>query len=83
MNKRTYIKIGLVALLPLFFGACSKKDSFFQLRDRGGIDAAIWNNEGAIQYHLNEAYDVIMPAFPYEYVINNYEIHLARDENNF
>jgi hypothetical protein len=81
MNKSTYIKIGLLALLPLLFGACSKKDNFFQLRDRGGIDAAIWDNEGAIQYHLNEAYDVIMPAFPYEYVINNFEIHLASDEN--
>ncbi len=81
MNKNTYIKIGFIALLPLFFAACAKKDSFFQLRDRGGIDAAIWDNEGAIQYHLNEAYDVIMPAFAYEYVINNFEIHLASDEN--
>jgi hypothetical protein len=82
MNKMLYNKIFTISVSCLLLLACSKKsDKFFQLRDRGGIDGAIWSNEGAIQYHLNEAYDVIMPVFPYEYTINNYGIHLASDEN--
>lgn len=67
----------------LLLAGCKKADDFFQLRDRGGIDAAIWDNEGAIQFYLNEAYDKIIPPFPHEYTLNNFEIHLATDESYF
>lgn len=81
MKNINKIKLLLLIAMATVYVGCKKGDDFFQLRDRGGIDAAIWDNEGAIQYHLNEAYDVIMPSFAYDYVINNYEIHLASDEN--
>ncbi|WP_162818001.1 RagB/SusD family nutrient uptake outer membrane protein [Niabella yanshanensis] len=84
MNNKLYNKILIASMGCLMLSACSKKsDKFFQLRDRGGIDAAIWSNEGAIQYHLNEAYDVIMPHFAYEAFPSgaNLEIHYASDEN--
>lgn len=81
MNKNLY-KIFTISVSCLLLFACSKKsDEFFQLPDRGGIDGAIWSNEGAIQYHLNKAYDLIIPLFPYDYTTNNYGIHLASDEN--
>ncbi|WP_242691722.1 RagB/SusD family nutrient uptake outer membrane protein [Desertivirga arenae] len=58
------------------------------LPDRGGIDAAIWSTEGALDMHLNRAYDVIMPMFLYEnFNTNNmngrYGVHYASDENCF
>ncbi|MGC4235778.1 MAG: RagB/SusD family nutrient uptake outer membrane protein [Niabella sp.] len=84
MNSKLYKKILIVSLGCSVLFSCGKKsDEFFQLRDRGGIDAAIWSNEGAIQYHLNEAYDVIMPHFAYELFPSgtNREIHFASDEN--
>lgn len=84
MNKNIYIKIITWSVSSLLLFSCTKKsDQFFQLRDRGGIDAAIWSNEGAIQYHLNEAYDVIIPHFAYELFPSgtNREIHFASDEN--
>lgn len=84
MNNKLYKKIAIAALSGIFLFSCGKKgDEFFQLRDRGGIDAAIWSNEGAVQYHLNEAYDVIMPPFAYELFPSgtNTEIHFASDEN--
>lgn len=80
--KRYINSIKLAAALSIVvIAGCKKGDEFFQLRDRGGLDAQIWENEGAVQFFLNEAYDVIMPTFPYEYTGNNYEIHLASDEN--
>jgi len=65
------------------FSACVNKDEFFELPDRGGIDARIWSNEGAIQMLLDGTYRLIMPEFPYQYTINQYGIHLASDENYF
>lgn len=84
MNNKLYNTILSVSLGCVLLSSCSKKsDEFFQLRDRGGIDGAIWSNEGAIQYHLNEAYDVIMPHFAYEVFPSGaaVEIHFASDEN--
>lgn len=59
------------------FSACN--DKFFELQDRNGMDAGIWNNEGAIQYHLNDTYDVTMPDWPYEISARN--VLYASDEN--
>lgn len=84
MNSKIYTKILMASLSGMFLFSCGpKSDEFFQLRDRGGIDAAIWSNEGAIQYHLNEAYDVIIPHFAYEVFPSgaNIEVHFASDEN--
>ncbi|WP_316809941.1 RagB/SusD family nutrient uptake outer membrane protein [Pedobacter heparinus] len=63
-------------------------DDFFELRDRNGIDAAIWNTEGSVQMHLNRAYDVVMPQFLFQdHNTNNmngrYGVHFASDENFF
>jgi len=83
----TYYKFsklaGLLLISALIMSGCKRGNEFFELRDRGGIDAAIWDNEGAIQFYLNEAYDKIMPLWPHEYTSNNYEIHLATDESYF
>ncbi len=82
MNNKLYKNILAVSLGCILLSSCGKKsDEFFQLRDRGGIDAAIWSNAGAVQYHLNEAYDKIIPTFAYDYTLNQYQIHLASDEN--
>ena len=81
INNRILI---LPVLAVMLITGCKKSDSFFQLRDRGGIDAAIWDNEGAIQFLMNEAYDRIIPPFTSEYTPNtNFEIHVASDENFF
>lgn len=63
-------------------------DEFFELRDRGGIDAAIWDTQGSVQMHLNRAYDVIMPQFLFQdHNTNNmngrYGVHFASDESFF
>ncbi len=77
----SYIKFAKTALgLAIAVTTLSScKDEFFQLRDRNGLDAAIWDNEGAIQYHLNDTYDVSMPDWPYELSARN--ILYASDEN--
>jgi hypothetical protein len=76
--KKSLIVLALAACLP----AC-KKD-FFDLVDRGGVDAAIWSTEGAVQLHLNRTYDVVIPTFPFQTVINERNgVHLASDENYF
>lgn len=77
--KVSIILLGLAACLP----AC-KDDDFFDLPDRGGVDAAIWSAEGAVQLHLNRTYDVVIPTFPFQVTINERNgVHLASDENYF
>jgi starch-binding outer membrane protein, SusD/RagB family len=73
----------LVILITSVCTGCKKTSDFLLLKDRGGIDAQIWEQEGAVQYFLNETYDLIMPEFAYQYTINNHAIHLASDENYF
>lgn len=63
--------------------SCKKTEDFLLLRDRGGLDARIWETEGAVQYLLNETYQMIIPEFAYQYTLNNYNIHLVSDENFF
>lgn len=76
--KRSLIILSLAAFLP----AC--KDEFFDLKDRAGIDNAIWSTDGAIQLHLNRTYDVAIPTFPFQVTINERNgVHLASDENYF
>src|SRR5690349_14067692 len=82
VNMKTQHKTTLVlaiALLMSVFTGC-KKD-FFDLKDRNALDSQIWNNEGAIQFLLNDTYDVVMPEFPYEYSANN--VIYASDEDRF
>ncbi|WP_207492333.1 RagB/SusD family nutrient uptake outer membrane protein [Aridibaculum aurantiacum] len=84
MKKNLYkLTFAATFLAVTFISGCRKQDSFFEIRDRGGLDAAIWDNEGAIQFSLNKAYDVIFPDFYYQYTANNYGIHMASDENYY
>ncbi|WP_312789914.1 RagB/SusD family nutrient uptake outer membrane protein [Sphingobacterium sp.] len=61
----------------------SCKDNFFELVDHGGLDARIWDNEGAIEYYLAGTYSMIMPTHPHEITTNEMQMHYASDENYF
>lgn len=76
--KKVFTLAAAVSLIVVFAGC--KKD-FFDLKDRNALDSQIWNNEGAIQFLLNDTYDVVMPEFPYEYPANN--VIYASDEDRF
>lgn len=73
------VKIVFGIFTVLSFLSCKK--GFFDTPDRAGIDAEIWNNEGAIQYSLNKTYDMIMPEFPYENT--QFNMFFASDEDKF
>jgi len=77
------IHTALVGLITSLVCVSCNDDDFFELPDRGGIDAAIWDSEGSIQLHLNRAYDNIIPQFLYQQVPDRFGIHLASDENFF
>lgn len=62
------LKIAIAVFLLAPLAGC-KKD-FFDLKDRNGIDSGIWDDEGAIQFFLNDTYDVVMPDYPYEVAAN-------------
>jgi SusD family. len=84
MKKNLNISIYILAVGIIMAGSgCKKTSDFLTLRDRNGIDARIWETEGAVQYLLNETYDMIMPDFPFQYTANNFAIHLVSDENYF
>lgn len=86
-HYKNKIKTSLLVLaVATGFSACVNKDEFFELPDRNGIDAAIFSSEGALDMHLNRAYDVIIPQFLFQdHNSNNmqgrYGIHFASDEN--
>lgn len=63
--------------------SCKKTEEFLRLRDPDGVDAQIWEEEQAVQYFLNETYNLIIPEFYYQYTANNHSIHLISDENFF
>lgn len=71
--------LSLAAALP----ACVNKDEFFLLPDTEGIDAAIWDNDGSVQLHLNRVYDVVIPYFPLQITPDRHAVHLASDENYY
>ncbi|WP_442588798.1 RagB/SusD family nutrient uptake outer membrane protein [Pedobacter sp. AW31-3R] len=75
--KKSVLILTLSAALP----ACINKDEFFLLPDTEGIDAAIWDNEGSVQLHLNRVYDVVMAPFPLQVLPDRYGVHYASDEN--
>ncbi|MCX2476657.1 RagB/SusD family nutrient uptake outer membrane protein [Pedobacter sp. MC2016-05] len=81
MNFKTKpaLLIGMISMLIIFSSSC-KKD-FFELEDRNGMDSRIWDNEGSIQFLLNDTYDVTMPDFPYEITADN--VIYASDEDKF
>lgn len=89
MNKRyiNYIKKGFfLAIGATMISACVNKDEFFELPDRGGLDAAIWSIPGAVDMHLRKAYDMVMPEFGYESITATAMharagIHFASDES--
>lgn len=74
-----YMLAGITA--TALFAGCKKTEDFLMLRNREGLDAQIWETEGAIQYYLNETYHVVMPEFFYNYTANNFNIHMGSDEN--
>ncbi|WP_293309720.1 RagB/SusD family nutrient uptake outer membrane protein [Pedobacter sp. UBA5917] len=77
--KKSLLILSLAAALP----ACVNKDEFFLLPDTEGIDAAIWDNEGSVQLHLNRVYDVVIPWFPLQILPDRYGVHVASDESYF
>ncbi len=77
--KNTAKKLAGILLLSASVTAC-KKD-FLEIEDRNGMDSRIWNNEAAVQFLLNETYDLIMPEFPYNNASNN--ILYASDEDRY
>ncbi|WP_442795447.1 RagB/SusD family nutrient uptake outer membrane protein [Pelobium manganitolerans] len=86
-NFNKYIKGACIILLGAsVITSCVNSDDFFELPDRNGLDAAIWSTEGAIQFHLNKAYDVVIPEFGYEQLGTTQlharaGIHYASDES--
>ncbi|MES2777396.1 MAG: RagB/SusD family nutrient uptake outer membrane protein [Bacteroidota bacterium] len=82
MNNKLNKLICLVAIVATFaIGGCKKTSDLLLLRDTEGVDAQIWEEEAAVQYFLNEAYNMIMPEFIYQYTANNHNIHIVSDEN--
>lgn len=81
--KNNIAKSLMVLTLAATLPACVNKDKFFLLPDTEGIDAAIWDNEGSVQLHLNRVYDVVIPYFPLQIVPDRYGIHMASDESYF
>lgn len=81
---RNYTK-GLMLLITIVsaFSSCKKTDDLVRFRDPLNIDPQIWEQEAAVQYFLNDAYQFIMPNFVYEYTANNYGMHLVSDENYY
>ncbi len=75
------IAILLASSTALLTQSC--KDDFFELVDHGGLDARIWDNEGAIEYYLAGTYSMIMPTHPHEITPNDMQMHYASDENYF
>jgi hypothetical protein len=84
-RNNLYIKLkkGTLAIFAaLILSSCNvNDDDFFVLPDRGGMDANIWNTEGAVNMHLNKTYDLIIPKFPYQTIPDRFDIHLVSDEN--
>jgi len=81
--KNNIKKAALILTLAACLPGCVNKDEFFLLPDTEGIDAAIWNNEGSVQLHLNRVYDVVMPYFPLQVQPDRFGVHLASDESYF
>jgi len=77
--KKSLLILILAAVLP----SCVNKDKFFLLPDTEGIDAAIWDNEGSVQLHLNRVYDVVVPWFPLQIQPDRFGVHIASDESYF
>ncbi|MGJ1205146.1 RagB/SusD family nutrient uptake outer membrane protein [Sphingobacterium lactis] len=71
----------LVCVVAVTFASSCNQDDFFELPDRGGIDAAIWDSEGSVQLHLNRVYDVVIPQFLYQLIPDRGGVHLASDES--
>src|SRR5690606_24739519 len=86
MKKNIYIRIRkglLVALSSAVLFSCNN-DDFFILPDRGGMSSELlWNSEGAMNMHLNKAYELIIPRFPWQTVPSRFDIHLVSDEHFF
>lgn len=61
-NNKLVKAVLAMVFVSAAFTAC-KKD-FFEIEDPNGIDAAIWNNDGAINLLLNRLYDLVMPTWP-------------------
>src|SRR5690606_14743305 len=86
-RNNLYIKLkkGTLAIFAaLILSSCNvNDDDFFVLPDRGGMDANIWNTEGAVNMHLNKTYDLIIPKFPYQTIPDRLDIHHVSDQRSF
>lgn len=84
MTNKIYTKFRkgfILALSSAILLSCNN-DDFFILPDRGGLDAeGLWNTEGAVNMHLNKAYELIIPRFPYQTIPSRFDIHLVSDEH--
>ncbi|MBD1420563.1 RagB/SusD family nutrient uptake outer membrane protein [Sphingobacterium chuzhouense] len=86
MKKNIYTRFRrglLICLSSAMLSSCFNNDDFFILPDRGGMDAAIWSTEGAVDMHLNATYQLIIPRFPWQTVPDRFDIHLVSDEHFF
>ncbi|TYP95867.1 putative outer membrane starch-binding protein [Sphingobacterium allocomposti] len=86
MKKNLYNRLrkGFLVILSTTFLLSCNNDDFFILPDRGGLDAeGLWNTEGAVNFHLNKAYELIIPRFPWQTVPSRFDIHLVSDEHFF
>ena len=75
--------IYMAAIAAAALSGCKKTADFLQLDDTQGVDAKIWEEEAAVQYFLNDSYQMVMPEFIYQYTANNFAIHFVSDENFF
>lgn len=79
-NKIARFTVAL-SFLSLALTAC-KKD-FFEIADPNGIDARIWNDEGAVNLFLNRSYDLIIPTWPTAGGIHNTSDELNNINSTF
>lgn len=83
-NIYTRIKQGLLLTLSSVMLVSCNNDDFFILDDRNGLDAeGLWNTEGSVNMHLNKAYELIIPRFPWQTVPTRFDIHWVSDEHFF
>lgn len=77
--KNNHTIKAVLGLLIVGAVATSCKKDFFDIKSRNSIDSDIWNSQGAIQFFLNDTYDVIMPKFPHDFPANDY-LYAADDD---
>jgi hypothetical protein len=84
MKNKLCSRLNILAVsLVLLCCGCKKTYDFLNLPDNQFMDARIWENEGAVQYLVDEAYWISMPEFPWHNATNNNDVTTANDESVF